>query len=201
MDNSMPNKDIIDATQDAVLNAASTVVEVLETTANELNVHSEPFYLTAEFWVAMAFILAVIVIAKPVGLAFKKMTKERAKMISKRITDAVNLKEEAQRLLADYERKYRGAEKEAADILAKSEKEIELLKKDALAKLEAEIAIKEREAKARIKAAEDVATKEVANKTADMTLSLVKKILNDSLDDKALSQLIDVSIDNLNERV
>ena len=129
------------------------------------------------------------------------MTKERAKMISKRIADAVNLKEEAQRLLADYERKYRGAEKEAADILAKSEKEIELLKKDALAKLEVEIAIKEKEAKARIKAAEDVATKEVADKTADMTLSLVKKILNDSLDDKALTQLIDVSIDNLNKHV
>ncbi len=201
MDNSMPNKDIIDATQDAVLNAASTVVEVLETTANELNVHSESFYLTAEFWVAVAFILAVMAIAKPVGLALKKMTKERAKMISKRIADAVNLKEEAQRLLADYERKYRGAEKEAADILAKSEKEIELLKKDALAKLEVEIAIKEKEAKARIKAAEDVATKEVADKTADMTLSLVKKILNDSLDDKALTQLIDVSIDNLNKHV
>ena len=72
MDNSMPNKDIIDATQDAVLNAASTVVEVLETTANELNVHSESFYLTAEFWVAVAFILAVMAIAKPVGLALKK---------------------------------------------------------------------------------------------------------------------------------
>ncbi|MBE6443364.1 MAG: hypothetical protein E7020_01695 [Alphaproteobacteria bacterium] len=201
MDKTIPNRDIIDVTQDAVLNAASNVINVIETTAHELSVHNEPFYLTAEFWVAMAFVLALIVIANPFVSMFRKLTKERARAISKQISDAVNLKEEAQKLLADYERKYRGAEKEAADILAKSEKEIELIKKNALARLEAEIAIRERDAKARIKAAEDVATREVVDKVTDVTLDLVKKILSDSLDEKALDKLIDLSIDNLKRQV
>ena len=59
------------------------------------------------------------------------------------------------------------------------------------------MAIKERDATARLKNAESEATKEIVEKTTDVTLSAVKKILNDSLDDKALSQLIDVSIENL----
>ena len=72
-----------------------------------------------------------------------------------------------------------------------------MIKKDTLAKLEAEMALKEKEAKDRLKAAEDNAAKEIADKTADMTLAIVRKILADSLDDKALSLLIDASIDDL----
>jgi len=197
MTNSMPNKEIIDATQDAVLNAATNVVNAIETTANELSGHNEPIYLTAEFWVAMAFVLAVVALVRPVGRMFAKMLRTRAKNISKKISEAVELKEEAQKLLAEYERKYRGAKKEAAEIVARSEREIEMIKRDALAKLEANMAIKERDATARLKNAESEATKEIVEKTTDVTLSAVKKILNDSLDDKALSQLIDVSIENL----
>ncbi len=193
----MPNKEIIDATQDAVLNAASNVVSAIETTAGELSGHNEAIYLTAEFWVAMAFVLAIVALIRPVGKMFAKMLRTRAKNISKKISEAVELKEEAQKLLAEYERKYRGAKKEAAEIVARSEREIEMIKKDTIAKLEADMAIKEREATARLKNAESEATKEIVEKTTDITLSAVKKILNDSLDDKALSQLIDVSIENL----
>ena len=89
MTNSMPNKEIIDATQDAVLNAATNVVNAIETTANELSGHNEPIYLTAEFWVAMAFVLAVVALVRPVGRMFAKMLRTRAKNISKKISEAV----------------------------------------------------------------------------------------------------------------
>lgn len=193
-----PNKEIIDATQDAVLNAASSVATVLENTAQELGGHgAEPFYLHAEFWVGMAFVVVVIGLAKPVGSVLLKLLRGRGESIANRIKEAVALKEEAQRLLAEYERKFRGAEKEAADILARSEREIEMIKKEALAKLEAEMNAKEKEATARLKAAEDGAAKEIANKTAELTLAAVRKILADSLDDKALDKLIEASINDL----
>lgn len=194
----LSNKGIIDATQDAVLNAASSVASVLENTAAEMGAHhNEPFYLSAEFWVAMAFVLAVGSLIRPVSKMLVKMLRKRSQKIEQRIAEVNKLKEEAQKLLADYERKFRGAKKEAASILAKSEREIEMIKKDTLAKLEAEMALKEKEAKDRLKAAEDNAAKEIADKTADMTLAIVRKILADSLDDKALSLLIDASIDDL----
>ena len=201
MDRAIPNKDIIDATQNAVLNAASNMADVLEATADEISGHHEPFYMGAEFWVAMAFVVAVLMILKPAINACKKMMRNKAKAISKRISDAVNLKEEAQKLLAEYESKYRGAEKEAKEILLRSEKEIDLIKKEALAKLEADMLIKEKEAKSRLKNAEEDALKEISDKTADVTLAVVKKILNDSLDEKALSLLIDASIENLKKQV
>lgn len=196
MSQPMPNKEIIDATQDAVLNAASTVAGALESTAHELGAHgAEPFYLHAEFWVGAAFVLAVFGLAKPVGSALSKLLRGRGEAIAKRIQDAVSLKEEAQKLLADYERKFRGAEKEANDILSRSEREIELIKKETLAKLDAEMEIKEKEAKIRLKTAESDAAKEIANKTADVTLAVVKKVLEDSLDEAALDKLIDSSIE------
>lgn len=193
MTHAVQNNDIINATQDAVLNA----VNVLEATAHELSSHHEPFYLSAEFWVAMSFVLTVVVLFRPVGKMFVKGMKNRSKAISKRIGDAVALKEEAQKMLAEYERKFRGAEKEAKDILMRSEREIEMIKKEALAKLDAEMLAKEAEAKIRLKTAEENASREIATKTADITMSVVKTILKESLDDKALNQLIDRSIDEL----
>ena len=194
MTSTVQNSEIIDVTQDAVLN----VVSAIENTAQELSAHhGEPFYLSAEFWVAMSFVLTVIVLFRPIGKAFVKAMKNRHKSISKKIGDAVALKEDAQKMLAEYERKFRGAEKEAKNILIRSEKEIEVIKKEALAKLDAEMAIKEAEAKMRLKTAEESASKEIASKTAEVTISAVKAILDKSLDNKALDQLIDLSIDEL----
>ena len=113
MTNVVQNNEFLNATQGAVLDA----VNVIEAKAHELSLHhNEPFYLSAEFWVAMSFVLTVAVLFVPVGKIFVKGMKNRAKAISKRIADAVNLKEDAQKMLADYERKLRGAEKEAKDI-------------------------------------------------------------------------------------
>lgn len=200
MPQSMPNKEIIDATQDAVLSAASSVVDVLENTAQELSTHgAEPFYLHAEFWVGAAFVIAVLGLIKPAGSALLKLLRQRGEDIAERIQEAVTLKEDAQKLLAEYERKFRGAEKEAADILARSEREIEIVKKEALARLDAEMLAKETEAKARLKAAETKAAAEIAGKTTDMTLGAVRKILAESLDDNALDKLIDASIERLKD--
>ena len=194
MTNPVHNSEFINATQDAVLNA----VNVIESTAHEFSLHHhEPFYLSAEFWVAMSFVLTVLVLIRPVGKAFVKGMKNRSKAISKRIGDAVALKEEAQKMLAEYERKLRGAEKEVKDILLRSEREIEMIKKDTLAKLDAEMIAKEHEAKTRLKTAEEKASREVAFKTADITMAIVKNILDSSLDDKALNQMIDISIEDL----
>lgn len=195
----MPNREIIDATQDAVLSAASSVVDVLENTVTELSHVDEAYYMHAEFWVGMAFVVAIVALSRPVIGLITKMLHARAGKIADKIQEAVLLKEDAQKLLSEYERKFRGVEKEVAGIINNSEREIELIKKEALAKLERDMEIKEREAKARLKTIEANAEKEISNKAADMTVSIVRKILNDSLDNTALSKLIDSSIDNLDK--
>lgn len=195
----VPDKNVIDVTQDAVLSAASNVVDVLENTVHELGAGAEPYYMHAEFWVGMAFVVAVVALSRPVGSMILRVLKARGEAIATRINDASNLKMEAQKMLADYERKFRNVEKEVADILAKSEQRVELIRSDTLKKLEADIEIKERDVKTRLKNAVGDAAKDVAKKTTELTMSTVRKILNDSLDSKALDKLISSSIDNLDK--
>lgn len=194
----MPNQEILDATQDAVLNAASSVASVIETTAQELGGHGvEAFYLEAEFWVGLAFVLAIVGLFKPAASALKKILRARSEAIASQLKEAVDLKEDAQKLLAEYERKFRGAEKEAAEILARSEREIEAIKKETFSRLDMEMEIREREAKARLKAAENQASKEIIAQTTDLTLNIVRNVLSEKIDEKFLDKLIDESIKNL----
>lgn len=198
MDDKMPNNEILDATQDAVLGAAESVVNVLENTAQELGSHGhEAFYLEAEFWVGAAFVLVVLMLARPVGKAVLGLLRGRGKQIAERIHEAVTLKEDAQKLLAEYERKFRGAEKEAAEMLKRSEHEVEVLKRDTLVRLEADMKKREQETKMHLALAEDAAADEVAKKTADMTMSAVKKILSQEMDDKFKDKMIDEAIKEL----
>lgn len=195
MEDNLPKQEIIDATQDAVLNAVGSVASVIETKAQELSGHeAEPFYQSAEFWVAVSFVLAVAALLRPVGKIVRKMLRKRSNLIAKRIEDAANVHAEAQKMLADYEKKYRQAKSEANEILNRAEREISLLKKDKLSKLESDMSNREREAKARIAATQDEAVQEITDKTAELTIRAVKEVLRQKLDDAGQDRLIDNSI-------
>lgn len=191
------NREIIDATQNAVLDAANVVADVIEKTSLEVSGHHGPFYMSAEFWVAMSFVLVVVILAVPIGKVARKMLKKRSNLIAKRIEDATNLKIEAQKLLAEYERKYRRAKQEAQEILSRAEKEVNLLRKDSLNKLEAAMKIKEQEAHLRIKSAQDKVVDDIANIVILKTTNLVKTVIRDNIDPKTQDILIDNSIEKL----
>lgn len=188
--------EIIDATQNAVLNAAGTVVNAIENTAQGL-AHSEPFYQSAEFWVAVSFLLVFFGMMRPICKLGRRMLRKRANRIGKRIEDASNLKEEAQKLLAEYERKSRRAKQEAQEILARSEREVNLMRKEQMARLEKDMEIRSRDAKSRIKSAQDNAVKEISAQVAERTVATVKAVLNQKLDAKTQSAMIDESIARL----
>lgn len=187
-------KEIIDATQNAVIQAADNVSEIIENTADKLHEHEEVFYQSAEFWVGIAFILVVLALAKPVGSLVKSMLNKRIDGITKRIHDAANLRDDAQKLLAEYEKKFLRADDEAKTILTKSQKEIDYIRKENLSKLEAEMKMKEKEAEDRIVAAKEKAAKEISDLTSELTIKAVKKAIAENLDDKTKDKLINDSI-------
>ena len=197
MEENVPNREIIDATQDAVLNAAGNVAAAIENTAHEISGHGEIFYQSAEFWVAVSFVLVVVALARPVGKALYSMLKKRGENIAERIHSAAELKEEAQKLLAQYEKQYRLAQQEAKEILAKSEREVNILKNDSLSKMEHDMAVKEADAKARIATAQQDAVKEISAAAAERAVAVVRAALLKGLDDKAQDKLIDQSIEEL----
>ncbi len=191
------NREIIDATQNAVLDAANVVADVIEKTSLEVGAHHGPFYMNAEFWVAMSFVVVVVLFAMPIGKIVRKMLKKRSSLIARRLEDATNLKVEAQKLLAEYERKYRHAKQEAQEILSRAEKEVNLLRKDSLNKLENSMKIKEQEAQLRIQSAQDKAVEDVAKVVINKTTKLVKKVISENIDAKTQDVLIDNSIKKL----
>lgn len=187
-------KEIIDAAQNAVMQAADDVSGIIENTAEQLHGHEEIFYQSAEFWVGVAFVLVVLLLAGPIGRLVRSMLNKRIDSITKRIHDAAELRDEAQKLLADYEKKFLNADKEAQAILNKSQKEIEYFKKENLAKLEEEMKIKEKEAEDRIIASKEKAAREISDLTSELTIKTVKAAIVKNLDAKTQNKLIDDSI-------
>lgn len=192
-------KEIIDAAQNAVMQAAGNVSDIIENTAEQLHGHEEIFYQSAEFWVGVAFVLVVLLLAKPVSGLVRALLNKRIDGITKRIHDAAELRDEAQKLLADYEKKFLNADKEAQAILTKAKKEIEYFKSENLAKLEEEMKIKEKETQDRITASKEKAAKEISDLTSELTIKIVKTAIAKNLDAKTQDKLIDASISLINK--
>lgn len=187
-------KELLDATQSAVINAASNVGEVIEKTAHAAGGHEGPFYQNAEFWVGMAFIAVVVLLFKPISKVVGSMIHKRIEDIKKRIDDSSGLLDDAQKLLADYERKYRNAKKEAQAILEKSKKQIDYIKNENMSRLEQDMRSKEKDAEDRINSSQENADKELTELAASLTISTVKQALLDNLSEKTQDKLIDDSI-------
>jgi F-type H+-transporting ATPase subunit b len=83
-------------------------------------------FFLAEFWVAVAFLvfLGVLVYYKIPALIGKALD-DRAEVIRKELDEARRVREEAQGLLADYQRKHRTVGEEAEAIVAQARQEAE----------------------------------------------------------------------------
>lgn len=183
---------LMEVAQETIMAANENIADVVEHAVD--GHHYGAFYENPEFWVGAAFVLVVICLFKPIGKLLNLMLNKRIDMIANRITEARQLNEDAQKMLAEYEKKFLNAEKEAKAILRKSEKEIEFMKDERLKKMEAELQIKQKEAEQRINTAQENAMKEITEKTADLTINAIKDVLMQKLDKSTQSKLIDESI-------
>lgn len=194
MDKTSTGKEIIEATQNAVMEAAQNVSDMIGQTATEIEGSHEAFYLEAEFWVAAAFVLVVVALAKPIGKALSFMLKKRIANIINRIDEASQLQVDAQNLLAEYQRKFLNAQEEAEAILKKSQKEVEYFKTESLSKLEQDMKVKTSEADERLNSAKEKAAQEITSLTSELTIQAVRQTIFNKLGKSEKSKLIDNSI-------
>ena len=144
-----------------------------------------------EFWVAVAFVIFVAVLVY-VGVP-KMMTKaldDRAKRVQDELNEARRLKEEAQKLLAEYQAKQRHADEEAAAIIAGAKAEAERFAAEAKAKMEEFVARRSKMAETKIAQAEAQAVADVRAAAAEAALSAAEKILTDSVKGKVADDLL-----------
>ena len=145
----------------------------------------------AEFWVAVAFLLFVLVLFY-VG-AHKKILEaldSRAAGIKADLDEARRLRDEAQKLLAEYKRKQSEAENEAAAIVSEAKAEAERVAAEAKAKVEDFVARRTKMAETKIGQAEAQALADVRAAAAEAAVAAAEKILTVSAKGKVAEDLI-----------
>jgi F-type H+-transporting ATPase subunit b len=160
--------------------------------------HAEPFYQSPELWVAVAFLLfvALMLYLKVPKLVTGALDK-RSAVIAAQIDEARRLREEAEALLAQYQRKEREAQAEAQEIVAHAEAEAKRLAADAQKALEASIARREQLAVEKIAQAEAAAVKEVRTVAVEVATEAARKVIAASLDAGKANTLVEEAIREL----
>ncbi|AZO48516.1 MAG: F0F1 ATP synthase subunit B [Mesorhizobium sp.] len=140
----------------------------------------------ATLWatVALVIFLGIAIYIKVPGLIAKGLDARAAK-ISNELEEARRLREEAQQLLGQYQKKRKEAEQEAADIVAAAKREAELLATEAHKKTEDYVARRTALAEQKIGQAEREAISEVRASAVDIAVEAARALLAGKVDAKA----------------
>ena len=150
------------------------------------NMFAEP-----ELWVAVGFAIFVgILIYVGVPKMVTKALDDRGKRVQAELDEARRLKEEAQKLLAEYKAKQRQADDEATAIIAGAKAEAERFAAEAKTKMEEFVARRAKMAETKIAQAEAQAVADVRAAAADAAVSAAEKILTDSVKGKVADDLL-----------
>lgn len=200
-------RDLLDATQNAVINAVENVSEIIDN-KDEKSISAEieqivepkePFYLETEFWVAMAFCLVVVGLFLPISKVVKKLLRGKIDSVTERIQNAVNLRDEAQVLLADYERKLNSAKDETLKIVNDAVEKIEREKNLQITNIEDELARQNKNVEQQIELSISNVQKEISELICDISVKNVKKICRENISDAKKDELIEKSISLIGE--
>lgn len=134
--------------------------------------------LDAELFVALGFLIFVAILAyvgahTRLGAAIDARTDR----IRRELAEAQRLREEAEALLASFQRKAAAAESEAAAILAQAKTEAELLAKEAADRTADFVARRTKQAEQKIGLAEAQATADVRAAAADAAVEAARIVL------------------------
>jgi F-type H+-transporting ATPase subunit b len=156
----------------------------------------------ATFWAFVAFALFMSIIVKMgVPGMITSMLDKRAKSIEDELDQARRLREEAQALLAEYQRKQREAESEAEEIVTLAKREAEAMEKDAHAKITEYVARRTKQAEDKIAQAESMAIAEVKHAATDLAVGAAEKLLAKQMAGKAGKDMLKSAITEVGSKL
>ena len=160
------------------------------------------FELDAEFWVAVAFVAFLgVLVYFGVHEMMVKYIDQRRDRIKAELDEALRLKEEAQALLAQYQRKQREAEQEAAAIIDGAAAEAARMMAEAKTKMEEFIARRSKMAETKIAQAEAQALADVRAAAAEAAVSAAEKILTQTVKGEVADRLISKGVDDVKTKL
>jgi F-type H+-transporting ATPase subunit b len=155
------------------------------------------FLMDAEFWVLIAFVVAISFLVYKAKDTITGALDTRAAKIKAELDEAQKLREEAQAKLAEFQLKQRDALKDAEGIIALAKEEAQRLAAQGAKDLEAAIERRRRMAQEKIALEEQKAMTDLRNVAVDVAIAALRRVLAEDLDPARQSALIDNAINNL----
>lgn len=156
----------------------------------------------AELWVAVAFLVFVgILLYAGAHRTIASALDNRGSKIAAELEEARRLKEEAQKLVAEFKRKQREAEAEAESIVTAAKAEAERLASEAKAKLEDFITRRTRMAEEKIALAEHQAIADVKAIAAEAAAKAAEVLLGSAAHGDVAERLISGAISDVKTKL
>ncbi|CAM4207925.1 F0F1 ATP synthase subunit B [Palleronia rufa] len=163
-----------------------------------------PFFSlnNTDFVVALAFLifLAVLVYYK-IPRTLMGMLDKRAEGIKADLAEARELREEAQTLLASYERKQKEVQSQADRIVASAREDAEAHAEKAREDLQRSVERRVQAAREQIAQAEDDAKRRVRNRAVEVAVAAARDVLRTQMDGARQDRLLDSSIATVREKM
>ena len=168
-----------------------------------VDAHKSFFSLAnTNFIVTLAFLLFVgILIYFGVPGMITRQLDQRAEGIRKDLDEARRLREEAQTLLASYERKQAQVQEQADRIVAQAKDEARRSKEEAERELERSIERRMTSAEEQIASAEQGAMRSVRERAINVAVAAAAEVLSKQMSDKEQDEMIDRSIGTVRDRL
>ncbi len=153
------------------------------------------------FWVGVSFFIFLAIAFKPAKKAILEALDGKIAEIKDQVEEAARLRDEAQALLAEYERKQLQASKHAEDMVDAARKEAEESKARAESDLNASLDRQRQLAVERISMAEEKALREVRAAAAEMAIAATEKLVAERVSGADGDKLIDKAIEELGTKL
>ncbi|MDO1581203.1 F0F1 ATP synthase subunit B [Rhizobium oryzicola] len=150
--------------------------------------------------VGLVLFLALVAYLKVPGMLAKSLD-ARAVNIRNELDEAKRLREEAQQLLAEYQRKRKEAEAEAAQLIASAEREAAAITEDARQKTEEFVARRNALSEQKIRQAEADAIGAVRAAAVDLAVAAAEKVIAAKADASTQQALFNDSIGSVKSRL
>lgn len=154
------------------------------------------------FWVAVAFVMFWGILFY-YGVPGKVMSQldSRGKRIANELAEAQRLREEAEKLLKEFEAKRAAAEREAAEIVSAAKDEAERMAAEAQAKMADFVKRRTASAEAKIAQAEAQASAEVRAAAVDAAIKASERVLREEITGATAASLVSQSLKDVRAKL
>ena len=145
-------------------------------------------------WVALGFVLFVVLVWKKAGVALAETLDTRSAKIKSELDEARKLHEEAKSELDSLKGLKRDAEKEAKTIVANAKAAANRIRETAAQKAVETVARREAQAADKIQASEAALVNELRAKAASLAVDAARELIAEKMDEDASLKLIETSV-------